>query len=75
MNDDIQNMVEFIQKHLSDNIDWFPNYREMYFSIITQWNLYKTLSDKQIKVLVIAYNKIFNKLYPLHNCQDLPFKG
>lgn len=74
MNDDIQKLVEFINKHLTEHLEWFKDYREMYFRIMTKWDLYKTISDKEIKVLVIAYNKIFNKLYPLHNCQDLPFK-
>ncbi len=70
MNDDIKKMIDYIEKYLNLYPDWFPEYRDLYLDISRKGKFFK-LTDKQINVLMIAYNKIFDKVSPLDSCQDL----
>jgi len=57
---DIQDMIEYIEKVLNENLKAEPKYREMYLNICSIGK-HNFLSKKQKDVLVIAYNKLFDR--------------
>ena len=75
MDSDTIKMIEYIEKHLNNHPEWFKDYRGLYLDICRKAQRFQQISEKQKDVLVIAYNKIFDKASPLDNCQDLPFGG
>jgi hypothetical protein len=58
---DIKEMAEYIEKVLNENPKLLPKWRVVYLSICNQ-SKYRTLSEKQKDVLVIGYNKIFDRV-------------
>jgi|WetSurMetagenome_2_1015567.scaffolds.fasta_scaffold1234301_2 hypothetical protein len=62
MKPDIKQMVEYIERNLNENPQWFEKYRDMYLDICKKAKLYDNLSPKQIEVLKIAFNLIFDKI-------------
>ena len=68
------NMMDYIENKLGNSMGLIPESRKFYLEVCRTIKETERISPKQKIIITEAYNKIFNALNPLDNCQDIPFQ-